>query len=135
MPNHAHMTKLTLTRRQLALQALVGAVSALLGAGLAPPAQAQVVDPMPAVPPPLPLPTLTQNVTPMAPVTQTEGELLTQIVPIAASYALSDTQAKEAAAQLKDYPGGFAKARAYTLPDDIGPAFAAIAPIRKERVK
>ncbi len=65
----------------------------------------------------------------------TEGSLLTQTVPLAAGYALSETQTKEVAAQLKDYPGGFAKARAYALPDDIGPAFASLAPLRKERVK
>ena len=65
----------------------------------------------------------------------TEGELLTRLVPVAAGYTLSDAQAKEVAAQLKDYPGGFSKARAYALPDDVGPAFAAAAPLRKERVK
>ena len=65
----------------------------------------------------------------------TEGELLTQLVPAAAGYTLSGTQTKEVAAQLQDYPGGFAKARAYALPDDISPAFAAAAPLRKERVK
>ena len=69
------------------------------------------------------------------PETKTEGELLTQLVPAAAGYTLSETQAKEVAAQLQDYPGGFAKARAYALPDDIGPAFAALAPVRKERAK
>ena len=65
----------------------------------------------------------------------TEGELLTQLVPVAAGYTLSDSQAKEAALQLKDYPGGFAKARAYVLSDAVGPAFAALAPVHKERVK
>lgn len=71
----------------------------------------------------------------MPPIPMTEGEMLTQLVPIAAGYTLSETQTKEVALQLKDYPGGFAKARAYALPDDIGPAFAADAPVRKERVK
>lgn len=61
-----------------------------------------------------------------------EGDLLTQLVPVNVGYALSDAQAKEVAMQLKDYPGGFAKARAYVLPDEIGPAFAADAPRRKE---
>ena len=121
MPNQTSMTKHTLTRRELARQALAGAAGALLASVLALPAQAQVVDPLPAVPPPLPAPT--------------EGELLTQLVPLAAGYALSETQAKEAALQLKDYPGGFAKARVYTLPDNVGPAFAANAPVHKERVK
>ena len=67
---------------------------------------------------------------------ETEGSLLTKLVPLAAGYTLSGSQAKEVAAQLKDYPGGFAKARAYALPDDVGPAFAAEAPPRrKERRK
>ncbi len=134
------MTKLipafTLTRRELARQALAGTAGVLLASAL--PAQAQVVDPAPAAPP-LPQ-NSAQNATSM-PTThtegkaETEGELLTQLVPVAAGYTLSETQAKEAAAQLKDYPGGFAKARAYPLPDSVGPAFAADAPIRKERVK
>ena len=64
-----------------------------------------------------------------------EGDLLTQLVPVNAGYALSEAQAKEVALQLKDYPGGFAKARAYVLPDEIGPAFAAAAPPRKEESK
>ena len=130
------MTKLIpnspLTRRELARQALVGTAGVLLASAL--PAQAQVVDPAPAA---LPLPaaqTSTQNATSM-PTTQTEGELLTRLVPIAAGYTLSEAQAKEAAEQLKDYPGGFAKARAYVLPDSVGPAFAADAPTKKERVK
>lgn len=127
------MTKLIpnspLTRRELARQALAGTAGVLLAAAL--PAQAQVVDSAPAAPP-------TSNSAQNAPsmsTTHTEGELLTQLVPVAAGYALSETQAKEAADQLKDYPGGFAKARAYVLPDSIGPAFAADAPTRKERVK
>lgn len=133
------MTKLIpnspLTRRELARQALAGTAGVLLASAL--PVQAQVVDSAPAAPPP----TSTQNATsmPNAPHTEskmgTEGELLTQLVPVAAGYPLSETQAKEAAAQLKDYPGGFAKARAYVLPDSVGPAFAADAPTRKERVK
>ena len=129
------MTKLIpnppLTRRELARQALAGTAGVLLAAAL--PAQAQVVDPAPA--PPLPAAqTSTQNATSM-PTTQTEGELLTRLVPVAAGYTLSESQAKEAAEQLKDYPGGFAKARAYVLPDSVGPAFAADAPTRKERTK
>ena len=135
--NQNAMTKL-LTRRELAQQALAGTAGALLSLAL--PARAQVVDPLPAAPP-LPLtPKPTQNAGPMSspstPETPTtEGTLLTQLVPVAAGYTLSKTQAKEVAAQLKDYPGGFAKARAYALPDDIGPAFAAVAPVRKERAK
>lgn len=134
------MTKLIpsspLTRRELARQALAGTAGVLLAAL---PAPAQVVDPAPAAP--LLPQTSTQKATsmPNTPHTEgqskTEGELLIQLVPVAAGYALSETQAKEAAAQLKDYPGGFAKARAYPLPDSIGPAFAADAPSKKERVK
>ena len=96
---------------------------------------------MPAAPPPLPSSTPTQNTRPMptqptqTPEAVTEGALLTQLVPVAAGYTLSETQSKEVAGQLQDYPGPFAKARAYPLPDDIGPAFAAAAPTRKERVK
>lgn len=147
-PNDRRMTKNTLTRRDLARQALAGAAGTLLAAAslaAVVPARAQAVDPLPTAPPPLPLsPKPTQNAGPMSslltPETTpekptTEGTLLTQLVPVAAGYALSETQAKEVAAQLKDYPGGFAKARAYALPDDIGPAFAATAPVHKERVK
>jgi len=115
------MSHSSLTRRQLAQRALVGT---LLLAGLAPNAQAQVVDPTPAVPPALPL----------AP-TIKEDALLIQLIPFIAGYALTPTQAKEAALQLKDYPGSFAKARAYALPDDVGPAFAADAPTRKGRAQ
>ena len=129
------MTKLsspsTFTRRELARQALAGTAGALLLSAL--PARSQVVDPNPAAPPPLPIsaPKTTAMLNPPI----TEGALLIQLVPVAAGYALSETQAKEAALQLKDYPGGFAKARAYALPDSVGPAFAADAPTRKERVK
>jgi hypothetical protein len=134
------MTKLIpnspLTRRELARQALAGTAGVLLASAL--PARAQVVDPAPAAPP-LPTSRSAQKATSMSNSLssegKTEGELLTQLVPVAAGYALSETQAKEAADQLKDYPGGFAKARAYALPDDIGPAFAADAPVRKERTK
>lgn len=82
---------------------------------------------MPDAPPPLPA----------APVAaaSAEGSLLTQLAPINAGYALTETQAKEVALQLKDYPGAFAKARAYALPDDTGPAFTADAPTRKGRVR
>ncbi len=134
------MTKLIpntpLTRRELARQALAGTAGVLLAAL---PAQAQVVDPAPAAPP-LPASSSAQNATPMSTTRpeskpETEGELLIRLVPAAAGYTLSETQAKEAAVQLKDYPGGFAKARAYLLPDSIGPAFAADAPTKKERVK
>ncbi len=113
-----------MTRRELARRALAGAAGVLLAPALAPSTQAQVVDPLPAAPP-----------TPIDSKPMNEGDLLTQLVPVNAGYALSDAQAKEVALQLKDYPGAFAKARAYVLPDEIGPAFAADAPQRKERVK
>jgi hypothetical protein len=122
------MTNKTLTRRELAQRALAGAAGVLLAPALASSASAQVVDPLPAAPPPLPA-------TPIDAKPMNEGDLLTQLVPINAGYALSDVQTKEVALQLKDYPGGFAKARAYVLPDEVGPAFAADAPTRKERVK
>lgn len=113
-----------LTRRELAQRALVGT---LLLTGLAPNARAQVVDLTPAAPPALPL-------APAAP-TVNEGDLLSQLVPLVAGYSLTPTQAKEVALQLKDYPGSFAKARAYVLSDEIGPAFAADAPPRKGRAR
>ena len=137
MPNQSPMTKpippSTLTRRELARRALAGTAGVLLASAL--PARSQVVDPNPAVPPLLPLPTSPIETTPMPNTPFNEGQLLIQLVPVAAGYALTETQAKEAALQLKDYPGGFSKARAYALPDSVGPAFAADAPTRKERVK
>ena len=142
MPNQSPMTKpippSALTRRELARRALAGTAGVLLASAL--PARSQVVDPNPAVPPLLPLPTSPIETTPIetTPMPNTplnEGQLLIQLVPVAAGYALTETQAKEAALQLKDYPGGFSKARAYALPDSVGPAFAADAPTRKERVK
>lgn len=108
-----------LSRRELGKLAVMGAAGALL----APAARAQVIDPLPVDPPAPPQ---------EAPVTDTEGTYLTKMVPLNAGYPLSDAQAKEVAAQLKDYPGGFAKARAYVLPDDVGPAFAADAPPRRK---
>ena len=121
-------TNQPLTRRELARRALAGAAGALLVPALVSAASAQAVDPLPAAPPPLP--TTPIDVKPM-----NEGDLLTQLVPVNAGYALSDAQVKEVALQLKDYPGGFAKARTYVLPDEVGPAFAADAPPRKELAK
>ena len=118
------MSNHSLTRRELAHRALAGAAGALLTAATASAAQAQVVDPLPAAPPPLPNTPVDKPIS--------EGDLLAQLVPINAGYTLTDTQAKEVRQQLKDYPGAFAKARAYVLADEIGPAFAADAPPRKE---
>jgi hypothetical protein len=124
------LTPSALTRRDVARWALAGAAGALLTPVLA---SAQVVDPGPDSPPVLPLPAAPPpgGTPPRTP----EGDLLTQLVPVNVGHALSSTQAKEVALQLKDYPGGFAKARAFALPDDVGPAFAADAPTRKERRK
>lgn len=127
------MTKQTLTRRELARRALAGAAGALLTPALASAVSAQVVDPIPTAPPPLPATPI--DAKPVEAKPMNEGDLLTQLVPINVGYTLSDAQAKEVAQQLKDYPGSFAKARAYVLPDEIGPAFAADAPARKERIK
>ena len=124
----------SLTRRELARQAVTGAAGMMLSSIMLSqplPAQAQAADPEPTAPRPIDTPAASP---PPSPVLD-EGTLLTQLVPVNAGYALSETQAKEVAAQLKDYPGDFAKARTYTLPDDISPAFAADAPVRKERVK
>ena len=63
----------------------------------------------------------------------TEGKILISLVPILAGYALTETQSKEVALQLQDYPGDFAQVRAFVIPEDVSPAFAANAPIRKER--
>lgn len=123
-----------ITRRDVARWALAGAAGALITPALAAAAAAQVVDPAPDAPPVLPLPVPPPPASGPAKAT-TEGDLLTRLVPVNVGYALSDTQAKEVALQLKDYPGGFAKARAFALPDGVGPAFAADAPTRKERRK
>ncbi len=98
---------LPLTRRDLARLALAGTASALLMTPNAPtPAEAA---PANATKP-------------------SEGDALTQAVPAAAGYALSESQSKEAAQALKGYPGAFAKARAFPLPNDVEPAFMPYAP-------
>jgi len=99
---------LPLTRRDLARLALAGTASALLMTPNAPtPAEAA-----PALPP-----------------KATEGDALTQAVPAAAGYALSESQSKEAALALKGYPGAFAKARAFPLANAVEPAFAPYVPL------
>lgn len=128
------MSNPTLSRRELAQRALAGAAGVVLTAALAPEVKAQVVDPAPAAPPPLPIPTAAAP-TPPAPASTGEDALLIALVPLVAGYTPTDVQAREVALALKDYPGGFAKARAYVLPDDVGPAFAADAPTRKERTR
>lgn len=121
------MINQTLTRREMARCALAGAAGVLLSAI---PSQAQAVDAAPALLPALPLTPLTATPPPAGP---SEGKVLISLVPLVAGYALTETQAKEVALQLQDYPGDFAQVRAFTIPDDVSPAFAADAPIRKER--
>ncbi len=98
---------ISLTRRQLAQAALAGAAATLLP------------EAAPA-----------QNTEPAMPATTSPGEAdaLTHAVPFNVGYVLSETQVKEVAGALKDYPGAFAKARAYAIPDDIAPAWAGSSP-------
>lgn len=68
----------------------------------------------------------------------TEGGLLADLVPLTLGYALPETLGRAVQDRLADYPGGFAKARAFALADDISPAFAPLAPpvvTRKEGAK
>ena len=121
------MTNLILTRREMARCALAGAAGVLLSAV---PTQAQAVDAAPAVFPALPPAPVT---VPPPAVGLTEGKILISLVPITIGYSLTETQSKEVALQLQDYPGDFAQVRAFVIPEDVSPAFAANAPIRKER--
>ncbi len=98
---------LPLTRRDLARLALAGTASALLMTPNAP-------TPANAAPAVVPKPN--------------EGDALTQAVPGAAGYTPSASQTREAMAALKGYPGAFAKARAFPLPNDVEPAFVPYAP-------
>ncbi len=121
------MTNLILTRREMARCALAGAAGVLLSAV---PTQAQAVDAAPAALPVLPPAPVT---VPPPAAGLTEGKILISLVPLMVGYALTETQSKEVALQLQDYPGDFAQVRAFVIPEDISPAFAANAPIRKER--
>ena len=121
------MTNLILTRREMARCALAGAAGVLLSAVTT---QAQAVDAAPAVLPVLPPAPVT---IPPPAIGLTEGKILISLVPLIAGYALTETQSKEVALQLQDYPGDFAQVRAFVIPEDVSPAFAANAPIRKER--
>ena len=121
------MTNLILTRREMARCALAGAAGVLLSAV---PTQAQAVDAAPAVLPALPPAPV---IVPPPAVGLTEGKILISLVPITIGYSLTETQSKEVALQLQDYPGDFAQVRAFAIPEDVSPAFAANAPIRKER--
>lgn len=97
------MSKLSLSRRDLARLTVAGAAGAMLAATSA---QGQTPD----APTPL-------NTTP------DEGAALTEAVRRNVGYPLTETQAKEVEKALKGYPGPFAKARAFEIPDDIGPAW------------
>ena len=104
------MTNTSLTRRELARLA-AGMAGALLPA----PASAQTAEstPMTSSPPPN---------------TPDEGAALARAVPLSAGYALSEAQTREVALALKGYPGAFGKARAFALPDDVGPAWVSTPP-------
>ncbi len=91
------MTKIALTRRDLARLAVAGTAGALL------PARASAQE--------------------VAPEVMNEGEALAQTVVVSVGYALTATQAREVTGALKDYPGAFTAARAYDIPSDIGPAW------------
>lgn len=63
-----------------------------------------------------------------------EGPFLAECVPLSAGYALTGTQTKEVATALEDYPGPFAKARAFPIPNNTPPAWAStLPPIVNER--
>lgn len=98
---------LPLTRRDVARLALAGTASALLMTTNAPTYAADA-------PADAPKPD--------------EGKALGQAVPGAAGYAPSESQTREVLAALKGYPGGFAKARALVIPNDVEPAFVPYAP-------
>ncbi len=102
------------TRRQLVAGALAGAAAALLQ-----PAAKVAAETPPA------------SKSEAETAAGTEGSLLTALVAVNAGYPLTETQAKEAAAQLKDYPGGFTEARKRAIPDDVAPAFAPLPPAGK----
>ncbi len=99
------MTKNELTRRDFARLTVAGAAGTLLPAAAA---HAQAAPPRPEGP--------------------TEGETLAQLVAMDVGYPLTDTQAREVASALKGYPGAFAAARAYHIPNDIEPAWTPYAP-------
>lgn len=102
------MTTFSLTRRQLARMALTGAAATLVPATV----EAQNSE----------NPTTTISLSP------SEGAMLANAVPFNVGYALTEVQTREVAAALKDYPAAFSKARAYALPDDIGPAWVGTVP-------
>lgn len=97
------MTKIELTRRELARLAVAGAAGTLLPARHA---EAQGAPPE----------------------ASNEGDALAQAVALNVGYALTATQTKEVAGALKDYPGTFAKARAYDIGYDVEPAWTPYTP-------
>jgi len=109
------MTNDRLSRRQLVAGALVGAAAMVLQSSSgAAEADAE---------------------TPSLKTGAIEGALLTALVSVNVGYQLTETQAKEVAAQLKDYPGGFAAARKRAIPDDVAPAFIPSPPRPPKRGK
>lgn len=111
LSNERDMTKTSLTRRQLAQRALAGVAGTLLAST----ASAQNT-------------TETSPLMPASSKTPDEGPFLAEAVPLSAGYALTETQAKEVANALKDYPGAFGKARTYPIPDDVAPAWNSTLP-------
>ncbi len=103
---------LSLTRRDLARLALAGTASALLMSTNAP---------------------KSADAAPADPQKPDEGKPLSEAVPGAAGYAPSESQTREAMAALKGYPGAFAKARAFPLPNDVEPAFVPYAPTARAK--
>lgn len=99
---------LTLTRRDMARLLLAGTASALL---MTPNTSAFAETDPPATP------------------KIDEGAALADAVPGAAGYVPTAAQAREAMAALKGYPGGFDKARAFPLANDVEPAWVSYAPL------
>ena len=122
-------TRHAVTRRQVVTGALVAAVSVLASkhsvadipvpAATATPAPPEAGAPSPPNPSP----------------PGSEAALLTAAVAANVGYPLTPTQTKEVATQLDGYPGSFGDARKRMIPEEIGPAFAAVAPhpIRRGR--
>lgn len=109
-------TQNRVTRRELARLAVTGVSAALLATHAASAAPPTTAMPDPSTPKP-----------------PNEGDLLIEAVPLNAGYTLTDTQTKNVKSQLDGYPGTFAKARAYAIPDEVGPAFASLPPPPKNR--
>jgi hypothetical protein len=103
------MIKSPLSRREFAQLAAAGAAGVLIN--LSPEARAANA--------------ATQ---PLPPIDVNEGDALAAAVPLNVGYTLSDTQSREVALALSGYPGPFAAARAYAIPDTITPAWLTTMP-------